>query len=295
MESKMIHSMTGYGKGECKYRGRAISVEIRALNHRYFDLSSRLPETLLFLEEKIRDHIHKRIRRGRVNLNITFEKEEAAETLSLDEKLAKRYYELLKRLSGKLHLRDDIEAAQIVAFPEVITCQPKERDLKQIWHSLKRALDDALKVLIEGRAREGKFLYKDFVGRALTIQRQLEKIRRRAPVVVSSYKGRLEERLKELTAGTRLDRSRLETEAAIFAKSCDVTEEITRLSSHLAAFKETLLSKKEVGRKLDFIAQELFREANTVGAKASDYKVSQWVIQIKEEVDKIREQVQNVE
>lgn len=293
----MIRSMTGFGRARHKYSGGKIAIELKTVNSRFYELSGRLPNSILFLEDKIRNYIHTKIRRGRVSLNLTTEENGAlGKPLAINKKLAKKYYETLMGLQRDLGIKEGISLGELAALPEVITCQPTNVAAEnKVWPHIKTALDGALAKLVEAREREGRQLYKDLALRAQKIERLTLHIAAQAPQATANYRKNLNDRIARLSPSINLDSGRLESEVAIFAKNCDITEEIIRIRAHIKNFKALLLRGQEVGRQLDFVAQELFREINTLGAKAQDIMISKWAIQIKEEIEKIREQVQNVE
>lgn len=292
----MIRSMTGFGKGEHKYAGGKVSVELKAINHRFYELSSRLPNHILFLEDRIRSYINTKIKRGRVNLNLAIEDRHGPkEPLKINKELAKKYYRVLSGLKKGLGIKENLSLGELILLPEVITSSAADIDTQKFWPHIKTALDSALVKLVKARESEGAALEKDLLARIRTIERLIKDIREQAPKVIVQYKKNLQEKISRLTASASLDEGRLETEAAIFAKNCDISEEVTRMLAHTENFRSTVSKGGEAGRRLDFICQELFREINTTGAKAQDIKIARRVIQIKEEIEKIREQVQNIE
>jgi len=293
----MIGSMTGFGKGQHLHQGRRITIELKSLNQRYFELSCRLPNSLNFMESKIKDCIHKKVKRGRVMLNLSLEGfEDKAKRLQLDENLAKKYQKLLSGLAKKLRLKKDISLKQITSLPDVIIYEPKPKDHAKLWPYIQKALDKALQQLVSSRQREGKFLRRDLEKRAGAIAGFITKIKARLPLSIQHHRSQLKKRIYEISKGEAvLQKERLEIEVAMFVRGTDISEEITRVGAHLNSFKEMLSVGREVGRKLDFTAQELFREVNTIGAKAQDAKIGRWIVEIKEEIEKIREQAQNIE
>ena len=292
----MIKSMTGYGKGQLITQAGTIAVEIRSLNHRYFDIVCRLPNHLSIFEDKVRDYVKKRIRRGRVNLSVSWEsKEKMRAPFSLDLNLAKEYHRQLLRLKRNLGLKDDLGITQIVSLPEVITYEQKKENVRQLWPYLKKATDRALYKLERMREAEGRRLLRDLLKRARKVRHCLGNIEGQLPKVIERYRKNVFQKVKILSGAKKLDQDRIAEEVALFVRNSDVSEELTRIKSHLKGFRTALHNQREVGKELDFIAQELFREANTIGAKASDFRVSRWVIKIKSQIEKIREQLQNVE
>lgn len=292
----MIKSMTGFGKGQSISKRGTITVEIRSLNHKYFDIVARLPNHFCVFEDKVRVYLKKRIRRGRINLSASWEgKDRSVTPFSLDLNLAKRYHRQLLKLKKRLNLKDDLGITQIVSLPEVLTYEQKRKGEQQLWPDLKKAIEQALSELDRMRQAEGRRLSRDLLKRAKRIRLSLENIENQLPKVINSYRKNLLQKVKALSGLKKLNQDRIAEEVALFARNCDVSEELTRIKSHLKAFKAALRTQKEAGKELDFIAQELFREANTIGAKSGSFKISRWVIKIKSQIEKMREQLQNVE
>ncbi|MFC1699182.1 YicC/YloC family endoribonuclease [Candidatus Omnitrophota bacterium] len=292
----MIKSMTGFGKGQTITPQGTVHVEIRSLNHRYFDLASRLPNHFSFFEDKVRDYLKKRINRGRVNLAVSWESKARAQTrFSLDLTLAKKYHRQLLKLKKSLNLKDDLGVQQIMGLPEVITYEQKKENLRQLYPHLKSAIVGAFENLDRMRSAEGKRLARDLQKRVRRIRRYLHSIELQLPKVIARYKRNLLKKVKGLSGVKAPHQDRIAEEVALFVRSSDVSEELTRLISHLKGFRMALRNQKEAGKELDFIAQEMFREANTIGAKASSYNISRTVIKIKGQIEKLREQLQNVE
>lgn len=292
----MIKSMTGFGKEQSISQFGAIIVEIRSLNHKYFDMIARLPNHLTVFEDKVRDYVKKRIRRGRINLSVSWEsKEKAKAPFSVNLHVAKGYQRQLMKLKRSLGLKDDLGLTQIVSLPDVITYEQKKEDARRLWPYLKKALDAALHKLGRMREAEGRRLMRDLLKRIKKIRYCLGNIESQLPKAIGRYRKNLLKKVKALSGLKKPDQDRIAEEVALFVRSCDVSEELTRIKSHLKGFKTALHNQREAGKELDFIAQELFREANTIGAKASDFKISRWVIKIKSQIEKVREQLQNVE
>lgn len=292
----MIRSMTGFGKSEHKYPGGNIVVELKTVNHRFYELSSRLPSTILFLEDKIRPYINTRVRRGKATLSLTIEGNHILEKyLSINNALAKKYFIALSGLKKELKLTSGVSLDHLISMPEVVTCRSSAANVEKIWPHVKAALDKALALLIKTRETEGSQLRKDMDKRIKSVDKIADEIKQLAPSVVKMYKENLSVKIKQISPSVKLDEGRLEQEVTMFAKNCDITEEVTRLKAHIKGFEGALSESNEVGRRLDFITQELFREINTAGSKAQDITISQLVIKAKEEIEKIREQVQNIE
>lgn len=294
----MIKSMTGFGKGEAKGRFGRFTVEVRTVNHRYFDVSSRMPNSLGTLEDKAKHFINKYVKRGKVNLSLLHKKgDKDLGSAKLNDEAIEKYYKMLNKLKKRLRLSDEVSLSHILSFPDVIIQEQQAHDASSIWSAIEPALKKAVLDCDSMRKKEGKALYKDLSGRIKKVADSIDKISKLAPMLILEYRNILHTRIKEILKRDDydIDKARVETELAIFAKQCDVSEEITRAKSHLGAMKETLESNTEAGRRLDFILQELQREINTLGSKAGAVKISGLVVDVKSEIDKMREQAQNVE
>ncbi len=290
----MIKSMTGYGAGKKLIKSGFIRVEIRTLNHRYLDIVTRLPESCLVFENQIKDLIKQVTKRGRVNLSLILESpERKIPQVNIDFKLARKYYSLLQSLGKSLKLTSTINLEQIVSFPQVIIVEEKKENLNKYWPDIKKTVRMALKKLVSFRSTEGRAIYKDIKSRICDINKAVKHIEKKAPQVVGKFRKKLEKRIRNLDKVS--DKKRIETEVSIFSQNVDITEEITRIKGHTKEFLKNLNTGKEIGRKLDFITQEIYREANTLSAKANDYLISGEAIEIKNQLEKIREQLQNVE
>ena len=288
--------MTGFGRGESSGTIGTVSVELRSVNHRYFDVQSHLPSQFASVEDRFRERMKNHLHRGRVNLSATFRRRGGeAQSISIDTAVARRYYQLLMRLKTGLRLRGELSVEQILSLPKVIAVEEAPNQQAALLRLADAALAKALKALLIMRHREGKHLAHDVLAHVRTVERTLQAIKERAPQVVLAHRERLAQRVQQLAQGVMVDRQRLETEIALFAEAHDISEEIARLHSHLASVRQTLQDGREAGRKLDFLAQELFREANTIGSKAGDTAVTNLVITMKGAIEKIREQVQNIE
>lgn len=296
-ENKLIRSMTGFGRGEAAAPRGKIQVEVKTLNHRFFEISNRLPENFIIFDDKIRAEVSKRIKRGKIALSLVYESpRKTSPKLMIDKELARKYKRLLLDLKGSLRLKDDISVSQIISFPNVITVEEEVKETAKLWSNVKAALGKALASLVKMREKEGKNLCEDLIKRKNAISKEISLIERRSKSALKEYRAQLLKKIRELSAGkVDLDQGRIELEVALFAKTSDISEELTRIKAHLGSFEEALRREAEVGRKLDFIAQELHREVNTIGQKTSDYRIAQLAIAIKGEIEKIREQVQNIE
>ena len=292
----MIKSMTGFGKGEAKSKTGVFTVEIRAVNHRYFDLSSKIPNGLMLLEDRIKELLRKDIKRGKVNLFLTHRSQEKnCGAVTFDKQAIDKYYKILTEIKKRLGIKEEIRLSHVLSFADVIFHGEKSFDMDAMWPPIKEAVAIAGSDCNKMREREGKALSKDFFARIAKISGYINTVSGLAPSVVKEYKRKLDARIKDIVEDKNIDEARLATELALFAKQCDISEEITRFKSHLEGFKKALEIGEEAGRKLDFILQELNREINTLGAKANDVKISRIVINVKSELEKMREQAQNVE
>lgn len=292
----MIRSMTGFGRGELEEYGRSFTVEIKTVNHRYSDVSVRLPRQLSYFEDSIRKLVLKNISRGKIDIYISQDKfSEDDIQVSVDDTLASSYIKALYELRDKFKLEDDITVSIVSRYPDVISVTKREEDKEEIWNTLSSAIEISLRNLMDMRKIEGQKLAADILERQKHIKSVVEKIEERSPVVVQEYKAKLEDRIKEIAGDISIDESRLLTEVAIFADRCSITEEMVRLYSHLDQLVSILQENEPVGRKLDFLVQEMNREVNTIGSKANDIFISKYVVELKSEIEKIREQIQNIE
>jgi uncharacterized protein (TIGR00255 family) len=288
--------MTGYGRGEATCDGAKFTVELSSVNRRQSEIVMALPRDLSELEVRIRQVINARISRGRTNVLVTLHHTTAAQrSLALDVALARSYHDAMRALQNELGAPGEITIDTILQAPGVMRAPEEAIDADQAWPALQRALDAALGDLIKMREREGKHLAKDLIRRLKAIRKLLKEIRAQHPEVVKKFRAALAERIEKAGLSPEQNDDRLSREIFLFADRSDVSEELTRLESHLAQFAHHLRKEEPVGRALEFIVQELFRELNTLGAKANDAAISQRVVACKTEVEKIREQVQNLE
>jgi len=288
--------MTGYGRGEVALHGRNIVVETRAVNNRYLDCSVKLPRAYLFAEEAIKGKVQNATSRGKVDVFVTIETLEAENvTVTVNKPVADAYMTALKQLCADYELGDGINVSLLAKMPDVLTVSKTPEDLDQVQEDLLAALDLALTDFNAMRCREGAKLEEDVRARANTIGELVGKVEARNPGIVDDHRARLEAKLKEVLENRQLDESRILTEAAIFADKVAVDEETVRLRSHLSQLDQFLTAGGAVGRKLDFLIQEFNREANTIGSKCSDVETARIVVDIKAEIEKIREQIQNLE
>ena len=292
----MIKSMTGFGRSQNEIDGYAITVEIKTVNHRYNDIFIRIPRHMTFLEERVRNEVFKKVSRGKIDVYITFEEtKDAPKNVECDFELIKAYMEAFNVLKNKFDLKDDVGLSLFAKIQDAFTVKKQETDEEHLWSLLKPVLDDALNNLILMREKEGKQLKSDFTQKCSYIEDMIEQISQKAPFVAADYKNRLEARIKELLQQQNIDEYRIATEVAIFADRCSIDEEIVRLKSHIEQVRHTLDMCQPVGRKLDFLIQEMNREINTIGSKANDIYITRIVVELKSEIEKLREQVQNIE
>lgn len=292
----MIKSMTGYGKSEQTIDSLNVTVEIKSVNHRYFEFSARVPREYGFLEEKLKKYCNSLITRGKVECYVSVEDlEESEMEVNVNKTLAAGYVKALKELSERFGLKDDISAVTLSRYPDVITLHKASEDEERIWNAVKTVAETAVSKFIEMRETEGSKLKGDILSRADYIIECVEFIEGRSPETVREYNEKLKQRMKELLGDASVDEQRLLNEAAIYADKIAVDEETVRLRSHISQLREFMNSNEAIGRKLDFLVQEINREANTIGSKAQDVDIAKKVIAIKAEVEKIREQVQNIE
>lgn len=291
--------MTGYGRAEAVLGGRKYVVEIKSLNHRYLELSLRIPANLLPLEMEIKKKINEHLIRGKIDVTIrreTYSGIEGSRLLEVNLPLVKNYYDLLIQLKDLFNLKEDITLDMMAGLKDVfIPLETLEDEITVLWEGLAGVLSDAIAALIDMRQKEGEVLGQDLKARLYLINEHLDEIDARAPQIVLEYQKRLVARIRELMDGMVIDESRLSQEVAIMAEKSDITEEIVRFRSHIKQFFEMLKSPEAMGRKVDFLIQEMNREVNTIGSKSSDAEVSCHVIEIKSELAKLREQVQNLE
>ena len=292
----MVKSMTGYGRAREMRNGRDITVEVRSVNNRYLDCTVKMPRAYIFAEDRMKARVQQAISRGKVDVFVTIDASAADETVvAVNEPLARGYYEALTRLKTLFSLPGDVTPEVLAKFPDVLAVTKAEEDVEAIAADICAVLDDALASYNAMRAVEGEKLAADVDGRVTTIETVVGKVEERSPQTVAAYRQRLETKMQEVLQSTAIDESRILTEAAIFADKIAVDEETVRLRSHIAQLRAMLVSDEPVGRKLDFLIQEVNRECNTIGSKCNDLTIAQDVVNMKAEVEKIREQVQNME
>ena len=294
----MIKSMTGFGRCEAADEERKFTVEMKGVNHRYLDANIRMPKKLNFFESAIRSLLKESVHRGKVDIFITYEDfSESQVSLKYNETLAAEYLEKFKMMEEKFSLENDIRVSTLSRYPEVLTMEEKMDDEEELWKGVLEApLREACEKFAQSRAREGENLKKDLIAKLDGMLELVGQIEERAPKIIAEYREKLEGKVKELLEDTQIDEGRIASEIVIFADKICTDEEVVRLRSHVEHMKATLQSDDSgIGRKLDFIAQEMNREANTTLSKANDIEISNAAIDLKTEIEKVREQIQNIE
>lgn len=292
----MIKSMTGYGRGEAVLHGRTITAELRSVNNRYLDCTVKLPRIYVFAEDAIKSKVQESISRGKVDVFISIGPSEGGDVnISLNRPIADGYYNALCALRDAYHLKDDISVSMLVRFQDIFLVEKTQEDLETVSADICEVLKLALNDFDAMRTREGQKMVQDVRSRAAAITTLTRKVEERSPAIVADYRTKLETRMNEVLQNTQIDESRILTEAALFADKVAVDEETVRLRSHLSQLEHMLSGHGPVGRKLDFLIQEFNREANTIGSKCNDIEIARYVVDIKGEIEKIREQIQNIE
>ena len=293
----MIRSMTSFGRSSSEEgKKRFFTVEMKSINSRYLDVNIRMPKTLISLEEEIRKMISNSLNRGKVDVFINLKNyNDGSGVPKVDINLAKGYFDCLKEIEEKLGIKNDVSVMQIARFPEVITVVEEEDKIEEIWEEIKPLIKDCLDMMVAMREVEGNKLKEDILSKISVIEQLVSKVEEFADTIPKAFKVKLEERLKELLGNVDIDENRVAMEVCMLADKATIDEEIIRLRSHINQVRETLNLNEPVGRKLDFIVQEMNRETNTIGSKSSDIQMTNIVIDIKNILEKIREQVQNIE
>ncbi|MBE6859835.1 MAG: YicC family protein [Ruminococcus sp.] len=292
----MIKSMTGYGRAQQIIDGRDILVEIRSVNHRYFEFSSRVPRAYGYLDEKLKSFLQGKVNRGKVEIAVTINIIEGKDALiKVNKSIAKGYIDALREVNEELQLRDDLSLSNLLRFPDTFNIQKNVDDEEEIWNAVSEVASEALEKFISMREAEGQRLKKDVLTRSGYILENVAKVEKLSPETVENYRNRLYQKLKEVLESTDIDTQRILTEAAIFADKIAVDEETVRLRSHVSQLEGLFDSDEAIGRKLDFIVQEMNREVNTIGSKCQDVNITKIVVEMKSEIEKIREQIQNIE
>ena len=293
----MAISMTGFGRGEFKNDNYHFLVESKTINHKYCDINVRLPRKISFLEDKIRNYVKNFVKRGRVDLYIKLDLIGSEDVnLKFDDKLATQYVNILKEIKDKFDLQDDISVMNVAKFPEIVKCEEKEEDEDLYWSMLKEALDMSMEKLTQMRKEEGEKLAIDTIERCDILANLIDEIEKYSNTVVDEYREKLNNRISEILENPSIiDENRLAQEVAIFADKSSITEEIVRFRSHIEQLRKTVEKNDSIGRKIDFLIQEMNREVNTTGSKSSNINITNLVVEVKSELEKIREQIQNIE
>lgn len=292
----MVLSMTGYGRAGALLHGRDIKVELRSVNARFFEYSSRIPRSCAFLEDKLKKLVASKVSRGKVELNLSIQTVTAADTVvTVNWQLAQGYRAALNAMSERMDLKNDVTAGMLARFPDVLTQTAAPTDEEELWQDVQSVAEQAVDAFVAMRATEGEKLKEDVENRLNVIEQLVAQIEQNSAGRVQAYSDKLYARLQELLADRNIDEARLVTEAAIFADKTAIDEETVRLHSHVAQYREILALNEPIGRKLDFLTQELNRESNTIGSKCQDVAITRLVVELKSEIEKIREQIQNIE
>lgn len=292
----MIKSMTGFGRCEVVENNRKFTVEMKSVNHRYLDVNIKMPKKLNFFESAIRGELKNFISRGKVDIFISYEDfSEDTSSIRYNRELAGEYLKYLRQMAEDFGLDDDIRVSTLSKYPEVFTMEEQGIDEEELWKELKKAVTGAAEMFVQTRITEGEHLRDDLIEKLDAMLTLVDFVAERSPQIVGEYRQKLEDKVRELLADNTVDEGRLLTEVTIFADKICVDEEVVRLRSHIETTKKTLKEGGSIGRKLDFIAQEMNREANTILSKANDLEVSNCAIELKTEIEKVREQIQNIE
>lgn len=292
----MIKSMTGFGRGHSVLNGRDITVEIRAVNHRYYEFSCRLPRSYSFAEEKLKALLQGKISRGKIEVSVLIQNVTAvSERITANKEVITDYVLALRAIQEELVLVDDLSLSAVMRIPDAFTVVKEEADEEQMWEDLKAVAEEALANFITMRETEGERMKADIAARLDTIEKNVAFVEERSPMIVEAYRKKLYDKMCEVLDGKGFDEGRILLEAGIFSEKTAVDEETVRLRSHIAQFREMLESYEPIGRKLDFLIQEMNRETNTIGSKVQDIEVTKIVVDQKSEIEKIREQIQNIE
>ncbi len=291
----MPRSMTGFGRAEAEYRDSRYTVEINTLNSRYLEYQIRIPKILAPLENEVKNLLNSMFKRGKIIITITQDQEQPEDSIILDEKKADAYFKIFNLLKEKYSLKPDLSLQDFAALPDLVKIEKEEEDLLEIWNNLRPVILQAAEAVDRMRVTEGENLTRDMVERLKNIEKYTGEIEDLSGENVKEYREKLKAKIAEILGDTPVDENRLATEIAFFAEKSDITEECIRLRSHAEQFESSLKESGPVGKRLNFILQELNREANTAGSKSASYPISRRIISIKEEVERLREQVQNIE
>lgn len=292
----MIKSMTGFGRSEIVKGNRKISVEIKSVNHRYLEAGIKMPKKLNVFESRMRDLLKKYATRGKIDIFINYEDDsESQVNLKFNQNIADEYMAIFNNMSEKYNLKNDMTVGGLARFPEVITMDEVQEDEEELWYFIEEAMKAALEQFVNTRILEGENLKKDLLGKLDHMEELVAFVEKRSPEIMKEYRSKLESKVKELLGDTTIDESRIATEVIIYADKICVDEETVRLRSHIEHARKCLNEEGGIGRKMDFIAQEMNREANTTLSKANDIEISNAAIDLKTEIEKVREQIQNIE
>lgn len=292
----MIKSMTGFGRSEIVKGNRKISVEIKSVNHRYLEAGIKMPKKLNVFESRMRDLLKKYATRGKIDIFINYEDDSESQiNLKFNQNIADEYMAIFNNMSEKYNLKNDMTVGGLARFPEVITMDEVQEDEEELWHFIEEAMKAALEQFVNTRILEGENLKKDLLGKLDHMEELVAFVEKRSPEIMKEYRSKLESKVKELLGDTTIDESRIATEVIIYADKICVDEETVRLRSHIEHARKCLNEDGGIGRKMDFIAQEMNREANTTLSKANDIEISNAAIDLKTEIEKVREQIQNIE
>ena len=298
----VLRSMTGYGRAQKIINGRDILVEVRSVNHRYYEYSSRIPRAYSYIDEKLKALLKSAISRGKAEVSVTINNIEGKDTvIAVNKDVAEGYVNALRSLNqqmgtdGECWLEDDIKLSKLLKMPDIFTIQKAPDDEEQVWADVDEVASEAIAKFVDMRTTEGERLFADVNSKADLILEMVGKVEELSPQTVENYRSRLYKKLSEVLESKNIDEQRILTEAAIFSEKIAVDEETVRLRSHIAQLKEMLVNEEAIGRKLDFIVQEMNREVNTIGSKAQDLNITKIVVDMKAEIEKIREQIQNIE
>ena len=292
----MIKSMTGYGRAELSDENKKITVELKSVNHRYLDVNIKMPKKLSFFEASIRNLLKEYMQRGKVDIFITYEDyTEENYSLRYNKEMAKGYLGYLKEMSEEFGLENDVRVSSLSRYPEVFVIEEQKVDEKELWSDLEATIRKACEGFVESRIVEGENLKKDLIDKLEGMLKHVAVIEERAPQIIEEYRNKITERVNEMLGDVKIDEARILTEVTLFADKICVDEEIVRLKSHIKNTEDTLNAGGSIGRKLDFIAQEMNREANTILSKANDLATSNIAIDLKTDIEKVREQIQNIE
>ena len=291
----MLKSMTGYGRGQAAGGGLDITVDLKSVNHRYFEFTARVPRQFAFLEDKLKALVQASVSRGKVEAVVTTASSGSDLEVEINEGAAENYINALRKMRVPLDLQDDLKLSHLLRFPDIFTVKRAELDEDAVWETVSQAAAQALESFQTMRTTEGQRLRDDLEGKIGVVEGLLSQVEQKAPLLRDEYYNRLYQKIKEILDGQIVDEARLVTEAAVFADKVAVDEETVRLRSHLHQFREFLESGSPIGKKMDFLVQEMNRETNTIGSKAQNLEISKVVVEMKAEIEKIREQIQNIE